>query len=216
MKKRHRHAGSSTYKPNHLGRRLAFSLDGSRLGIGYQNQTIEIVDIHESSNENVDKKNGYLGAFGRDGLLIVTADADSGSIAFGPVAEPSRQITQKVASVVAMHVSPDGRLVAVADDSGTVTVYDKDSATPIVCNTQAGSKVTNLNLTTTDIGKLAILDSTNRIVVWDIKRKKRTFEFALGGSTGGYASPRYPSPLECSPDGDMIAVAVATDLALLI
>lgn len=100
---------SDTVMQDHLhtnrtswARWLAFSLDGGRLGIGYQNQTIEVVDIHGSSNKNVDRKDGYLGAFGRDGLLIVTADEDSGAIAFGPVAEPNRQITQKVESVVAV------------------------------------------------------------------------------------------------------------------
>ena len=198
-----------------------FCLDGGRLGIGYRNQTIEVIDIHNVKYK-VDKKIGYLGAFGRDGLLIVTVDEDAGSITFGPVGEPSRQITQNAESVIAMDVSPDGRLVAVADDSGTVTVYDNNSnsATPFVCKAQAGSKVTNLKLTTADIGKLAILDSTNRIIVWDIKRKRITFEFPLGGPTGGYTppgytSPRYPSPLEFSPDRDKIAVAVATDLALL-
>ena len=181
---------------------LAFSADGGRLALGYQDGRVELVDVASGEGRTWAAHHARVQSlsFSPDGSLLVTASATDGGPVVWDGATGARVTTLPVRGIHTVGFAATGREVMAASERDGVTGWDVSGPTPRKVYELENPTPRVWGVSEPRAGHLAIVDYDGVITVWDTATRMpvATYRDRYGVEALSVA---------LSPDGSVLASA---------
>lgn len=193
---------------------LSFAPDGSTLAIVPVGPNVRLFDVTQNRPRNeslmADPEYARAAVFSKDGARIYTV-GDRGEVIEWETASGQRiaTLTRMSDGAAALAMSPDGKVLAIGDYSGRITLWDRDQARPAAAPLIAHTNIIRRLAFSPDGAMLASGADDGAAILWDVPSRQTIAQFRHGvtvmSGDNSARTPRSVNQLSFRADGKVLA-----------